>query len=91
MVSHPSPGNQTVTNGKFNEKALKDSGLGNKEVTPFLRLRVVGLTYKTRQEKPKEGIVTIWNPTQKQVNLMSQLQRLIIFLHINNFSAFLWL
>jgi breast cancer 2 susceptibility protein len=73
------------------EKALKDSGLGNREVTPFLRLRVVGLTYKTRQEKPKEGIVTIWNPTQKQVNLMSQLQRLIIFLHINNFSAFLWL
>ncbi|XP_073225419.1 protein BREAST CANCER SUSCEPTIBILITY 2 homolog B-like isoform X2 [Cicer arietinum] len=48
------------------EKALKDSGLGNREVTPFLRLRVVGLTYKTRQEKPKEGIVTIWNPTQKQ-------------------------
>ncbi|KAK2443086.1 hypothetical protein P8452_21474 [Trifolium repens] len=48
------------------EKALKDSGLGNREVMPFLRLRVVGLTYKTRQEKPKEGIVTIWNPTQKQ-------------------------
>jgi breast cancer 2 susceptibility protein len=73
------------------EKALKDSGLGNREVMPFLRLRVVGLTYKTRQEKPKEGIVTIWNPTQKQVNLMSQLQRLIIFPHINYFSAFLWL
>ncbi|XP_045814666.1 protein BREAST CANCER SUSCEPTIBILITY 2 homolog A-like [Trifolium pratense] len=48
------------------EKALKDSGLGNREVTPFMRLRVVGLTYKTRREKPKEGIVTIWNPTQKQ-------------------------
>ncbi|WJX25236.1 hypothetical protein P8452_14298 [Trifolium repens] len=48
------------------EKALKDSGLGNREVTPFMRLRVVGLTYKTRREKPKEGIVTIWSPTQKQ-------------------------
>ncbi|KAI5406542.1 protein BREAST CANCER SUSCEPTIBILITY 2 homolog A [Lathyrus oleraceus] len=47
-------------------KALKDTGLGNRRVTPFMRLRVVGLTCKTRQEKPKEGIVTIWNPTQKQ-------------------------
>lgn len=49
-------------------KALKDTGLGNRRVTPFMRLRVVGLTCKTRQEKPKEGIVTIWNPTQKQVS-----------------------
>ncbi|PNY03194.1 breast cancer protein 2-like 2a [Trifolium pratense] len=48
------------------EKGLKDSGLGNREVTPFMRIRVVGLSYKTRGEKPKEGIVTIWNPTQKQ-------------------------
>lgn len=70
------------------EKALKDSGLGNREVTPFLRLRVVGLTYKTRQEKPKEGIVTIWNPTQKQVSLMSQLHNIIIFSCINIFQHF---
>ncbi|CAI8597930.1 unnamed protein product, partial [Vicia faba] len=48
------------------KKALKDTGLENRAVTPFMRLRVVGLTYKTRQEKPKEGIVTIWNPTPKQ-------------------------
>ncbi|KAL2340475.1 hypothetical protein Fmac_008415 [Flemingia macrophylla] len=48
------------------EKALKDAGLGHREVTPFMRLRVVGLTYKTRQDKPNEGIVTIWNPTEKQ-------------------------
>ncbi|TKY47857.1 BREAST CANCER SUSCEPTIBILITY B [Spatholobus suberectus] len=48
------------------EKALKDAGLGHREVTPFMRLRVVGLTYKSRQDKPKEGIVTIWNPTEKQ-------------------------
>ncbi|XP_027361292.1 protein BREAST CANCER SUSCEPTIBILITY 2 homolog B-like [Abrus precatorius] len=48
------------------EKALKDAGLGHREVTPFMRLRVVGLTYKTRQDKIKEGIVTIWNPTEKQ-------------------------
>ncbi|CAJ1921931.1 unnamed protein product, partial [Sphenostylis stenocarpa] len=48
------------------EKALKDAGLGHREVTPFMKLRVVGLTYKTRQDKPKEGTVTIWNPTEKQ-------------------------
>ncbi|KAK7344501.1 hypothetical protein VNO77_14169 [Canavalia gladiata] len=48
------------------EKALKDTGLGNRDVTPFMRLRVVGLTYKSQQDKPKEGIVTIWNPTEKQ-------------------------
>jgi len=73
------------------EKALKDSGLGDREVTPFMRLRVVGLTYKTQRDKPKEGIVTIWNPTQKQVSLICQLQRIIIFSHVNKFSAFLWL
>jgi len=38
---------------------LKDAGLGDREVTPFMKLRVVGLTYKTRQDKPKEGMVTI--------------------------------
>lgn len=50
------------------KKALEDTGLENRAVTPFMRLRVVGLTYKSRQEKPKEGIVTIWSPTQKQVS-----------------------
>ncbi|XP_061357187.1 protein BREAST CANCER SUSCEPTIBILITY 2 homolog B-like [Gastrolobium bilobum] len=48
------------------EKALTDAGLRHREITPFMRLRVVGLTCKTRQDKPKEGIVTIWNPTEKQ-------------------------
>ncbi|KAF1883721.1 hypothetical protein Lal_00012638 [Lupinus albus] len=48
------------------QKALKDAGLRNREVTPFMRLRVVGLTQKTQQDRPREGIVTIWNPTEKQ-------------------------
>ncbi|XP_061356921.1 protein BREAST CANCER SUSCEPTIBILITY 2 homolog B-like [Gastrolobium bilobum] len=48
------------------EKALKDAGLRHREITPFMRLRVVGLTYKNRHDKPKEGVVTIWNPTEKQ-------------------------
>ncbi|RHN50835.1 putative nucleic acid-binding protein [Medicago truncatula] len=54
------------------EKALKDSGLGNRDVTPFMRLRVVGLTYKNCQDKSKEGIVTIWNPTQKQCQELAE-------------------
>ncbi|KAH7667550.1 Breast cancer type 2 susceptibility protein [Dioscorea alata] len=50
------------------EKALEDAGLGAREVTPFMRVRVVGLTSKgsTKRVRPKEGLVTIWNPTEKQ-------------------------
>lgn len=52
------------------EKALENAGLSKREVTPFMRLRVVGLTGKTSEGKdsPKEGLITIWNPTEKQVN-----------------------
>lgn len=53
------------------EKALKDFGLGNRELTPFMRLLVARLTYNTRQNKPKECIITIWNPLQKKVSLIS--------------------
>lgn len=68
------------------EKSLQDAGLRHREVTQFMRLRIVGLTYKNGQDKPKEGIVTIWNPTEKQVRMMSQLQRLVTFLCVfNNF------
>ncbi|KAF3962282.1 hypothetical protein CMV_013187 [Castanea mollissima] len=50
------------------EKALEDSGLGEREVTPFMRVRVVGLNNKIsdRKDSPKEGLITIWNPTEKQ-------------------------
>ncbi|XP_010519117.1 PREDICTED: protein BREAST CANCER SUSCEPTIBILITY 2 homolog B-like isoform X2 [Tarenaya hassleriana] len=49
-------------------KALVDSGLGERDVTPFMRIRVVGLTSRnfSGRHKPKEGIITIWNPTEKQ-------------------------
>lgn len=51
------------------EKAVEDAGLGAREVTPFLRVKVVGLTKKGQQEcSPQKGLITIWNPTQKQVN-----------------------
>ncbi|XP_057754556.1 protein BREAST CANCER SUSCEPTIBILITY 2 homolog A-like [Arachis stenosperma] len=51
---------------KSTDKALKDAGLSHRDVTPLMRIRVVGLTYKVRQHKRIEGIVTIWNPTEKQ-------------------------
>lgn len=52
------------------EKALEDAGLRERDVTPFMRVRVVGLTGKDHRGKgsSKEGIITIWNPTEKQVN-----------------------
>lgn len=51
------------------EKALEDAGLKERDVTPFMRVRVVGLTSKDYQGKAccKEGIIAIWNPTEKQV------------------------
>ena len=66
------------------EKALQDVGLRNREVTPFMRVRVVGLTRKNCQGKSrqKEGIITIWNPTEKQVNLVL---RLVYLLCVQNF------
>lgn len=52
------------------EKALADAGLSGRDVTPFMRVRVVGLTSKSSQRKihGKEGLITIWNPSEKQVN-----------------------
>lgn len=53
------------------EKALDDAGLSRRDVIPFMRVRVVGLTSKMYEGKdsPKEGLITIWNPTEKQVIL----------------------
>ncbi|XP_038906310.1 protein BREAST CANCER SUSCEPTIBILITY 2 homolog B isoform X2 [Benincasa hispida] len=50
------------------EKALADAGLSGRDVTPFMRVRVVGLTSKSNQRKThrKEGLITIWNPSEKQ-------------------------
>ncbi|KAF8089808.1 hypothetical protein N665_0496s0017 [Sinapis alba] len=49
-------------------KALEDAGLGERDVTPFMRIRLVGLTNLSYEgeHNPKEGIVTIWNPTERQ-------------------------
>ncbi|XP_031738661.1 protein BREAST CANCER SUSCEPTIBILITY 2 homolog B isoform X3 [Cucumis sativus] len=50
------------------ERALADAGLSGRDVTPFMRVRVVGLTSKSSQRKThgKEGLITIWNPSEKQ-------------------------
>ncbi|XP_073104918.1 protein BREAST CANCER SUSCEPTIBILITY 2 homolog B isoform X2 [Elaeis guineensis] len=50
------------------EKSFEDAGLSSREVTPFMRVRVVGLTSKgsCRKRQPREGLITIWNPTEKQ-------------------------
>ncbi|KAL1206786.1 BREAST CANCER SUSCEPTIBILITY 2-like protein B [Cardamine amara subsp. amara] len=49
-------------------KALEDANLGERNVTPFMRIRLVGLTSVSYEgdHNPKEGIVTIWNPTERQ-------------------------
>ncbi|XP_008776286.1 protein BREAST CANCER SUSCEPTIBILITY 2 homolog B-like [Phoenix dactylifera] len=50
------------------EKSFEDAGLNSRDVTPFMRVRVVGLTSKgsCRKCQPREGLITIWNPTEKQ-------------------------
>ncbi|PKI51435.1 hypothetical protein CRG98_028146 [Punica granatum] len=53
---------------KLIEKALQDAGLSEREVTPFMRVKVVGLRSKNcgRNSGPEEGLITIWNPTERQ-------------------------
>ncbi|KAH0930967.1 hypothetical protein HID58_008084 [Brassica napus] len=49
-------------------KALEEAGLSERDVTPVMRIRLVGLTSLSYEgeHNPKEGIVTIWNPTERQ-------------------------
>ncbi|URE10780.1 BRCA2, helical [Musa troglodytarum] len=48
------------------EKALKDAGLALREVTPFMRVRVAGLTSKQscRNGRSRESLIIIWSPTE---------------------------
>ncbi|XP_021769649.1 protein BREAST CANCER SUSCEPTIBILITY 2 homolog B-like isoform X1 [Chenopodium quinoa] len=50
------------------EKALEDAGLSARDVTPFMRVRVVGLKSRGQYkgEVQREGLITIWNPTEQQ-------------------------
>ncbi|XP_043697660.1 protein BREAST CANCER SUSCEPTIBILITY 2 homolog B-like isoform X2 [Telopea speciosissima] len=53
------------------EKAIENAGLSGRDVTPFLRVRVVGLTSKYCHRKGcmRDGLITIWNPTGRQSEL----------------------
>ncbi|ESQ47359.1 hypothetical protein EUTSA_v10027627mg [Eutrema salsugineum] len=55
-------------------EALEDAGLGERDVTPFMRVRLVGLTSLSSEGKhnPKEGIVTIWDPTDTQITELTE-------------------
>ncbi|CAM0879886.1 unnamed protein product [Alopecurus aequalis] len=50
------------------ENALDVAGLSSRDVTPFLKVRVMSLVQKISASKTirKEGLITIWNPTEKQ-------------------------
>ncbi|XP_062193519.1 protein BREAST CANCER SUSCEPTIBILITY 2 homolog B-like [Phragmites australis] len=50
------------------EKALEVANLSSRDVTPFLKVRVMGLVSKLSASKAssKEGLITIWNPTEMQ-------------------------
>uniref|UniRef100_A0ACD5TRR7 Uncharacterized protein n=1 Tax=Avena sativa TaxID=4498 RepID=A0ACD5TRR7_AVESA len=49
------------------ENALEVAGLGSRDVTPFVKVRVTSLIQKISASKTnKEGLITIWNPTEKQ-------------------------
>lgn len=55
---------------KLMDKGLKEAGLSAREVTPFIRLRVVGLTGRNSNQRevcPRQGLITIWSPTEKQL------------------------
>ncbi|XP_049936244.1 protein BREAST CANCER SUSCEPTIBILITY 2 homolog A-like isoform X2 [Nymphaea colorata] len=51
------------------EMALDGAGLRSREVTPFLRVQVVGMTPRNSNiTRPcRRGLITIWEPTEKQL------------------------
>ncbi|KAK9053973.1 hypothetical protein SSX86_025048 [Deinandra increscens subsp. villosa] len=53
---------------KLIEKALEEAGLSGREVNTLMRVRVAGLTSQSHIQKscPQQGLITIWNPTEKQ-------------------------
>ncbi|CAO2181017.1 unnamed protein product [Urochloa humidicola] len=50
------------------QKALEVARLSSRDVTPFLKVRVMGLVRKLSASTScnKEGLITIWNPTEMQ-------------------------
>lgn len=56
------------------ETALEAAGLSARDVTPFMRVRVVGLTPKisAKNGNARKGIITIWNPCEKQQSELAE-------------------
>ncbi|CAN8323419.1 unnamed protein product [Cochlearia groenlandica] len=50
-------------------ESLKEAGLCERDVSPFIRIKLVGLMSLAYEGErcPKEGIVTIWDPTETQL------------------------
>lgn len=49
------------------QKAFETAGLSGRDVTPFMRVRVVGLCSKSSpKSRQQTGLITIWSPTEKQ-------------------------
>ncbi|KAF8663008.1 hypothetical protein HU200_055596 [Digitaria exilis] len=50
------------------QRALEVADLSSRDVTPFLKVRVMGLVSKHSASisSNKEGLITIWNPTEMQ-------------------------
>ncbi|KAL4189586.1 hypothetical protein AMTRI_Chr08g207900 [Amborella trichopoda] len=50
------------------EKALEEADLNSRKVTPFMKVKVVGLINNASQKRthPREGLITVWQPTEKQ-------------------------
>lgn len=51
------------------QKALEAAGLSSRDVTPFFKVRVMGLANKlsASTSSNKEGLITIWKHTEMQV------------------------
>ncbi|KAK1272350.1 hypothetical protein QJS04_geneDACA005966 [Acorus gramineus] len=49
------------------ERALEDACLSTRQVIPFMKVKVVGLTSLCSRRKGhlREGLITIWDPTEK--------------------------
>lgn len=75
------------------EKALEDAGLSGRQVTPFMRVSVVGLTSKSNLQKccPQKGLITIWNPTEKQVTSSLSISAFSYMGVFSSCSSFLFL
>lgn len=56
------------------QKAFETAGLTGRDVTPFMRVRVVGLSSKSSpKSRQQTGLITIWNPSEKQVHIRETL------------------